>query len=185
MKVIFDPSMIVDFLLLCLGGYLVFSSARKGCVPTFYSLLALCLAYPLACYLFPLLASFFQPPVTRRILGDAIVFAGLTAALYFLVLLVFWATLILLKRAAPDAADRIAATMLGLLKTAVMIMLMILVLITFLPARSSYIKHSFLARSFLSVTNTVAQFLPPALKEKYLERRDGIAVGAGNPALKK
>ena len=66
MQIPFDQSMIVDFLLLCVAGYLVFSSVRRGCVPTFYSLLALCLSYPIDCYLFPLLASRFSPPVAVK-----------------------------------------------------------------------------------------------------------------------
>jgi uncharacterized membrane protein required for colicin V production len=185
MQIPFDPSMIIDFLLLCVAGYLVFSSARKGCVPTFYSFLSLCLSYPIACYLFPLLASFFQPPVTARILGDAVAFAAFVAAIYFLVLLLFWAVLNLLKRAAPDAADQIAAGMLGLLKTAVMMVLIILIMVTFLPNRSGYIKHSFLVRSLMSMVNTIAKPLPPALKEKFLQKKDGIVPGKSGPALKK
>jgi uncharacterized membrane protein required for colicin V production len=185
MQIPFDQSMIADFLLLCVAGYLVLSSVRKGCVPTFYSLLALCLSYPAACFLFPLFASFFRPPVTARLLGDAVAFAAFAAALYFVLLLVFWAVLSLLKRAAPDAADQIAAGMLGLLKTAAMMVFIILIAVTFLPNRSGYIKHSFLARSLLSVVNTIAQPLPTALKEKFLQKRDGIVSEKREPALKK
>lgn len=185
MSIPFDQSMILDFLLLCVAGYLLFGSVRKGCVPTFYSLLALCLSYPIACYLFPLLASCFRPPVTARILGDAVAFAALMAAIYFLGLLLFWALLTLAKRVAPDVADQIAAGMLGLLKTAVMMVLIIVVMITFLPNRSGYIKHSFLARSLLSVVTAIAKPLPQALKEKFLQKKDGIVVEKSAPALKK
>jgi uncharacterized membrane protein required for colicin V production len=185
MQIPLDPSMILDFVLLCVAGYLVFSSARKGCVPTLYSLLALCFAYPVSCYLFPLLASFFHPPVTARILGDAVAFAAFVAALYFLILLLFWAVLSLLKRAAPAAADRIAAAMLGLLKTSVLMALIILLMVTFLPNRSGYIKHSFLARSLLSTVNAMATTLPQGLKEKFLQKKDGIVTEQSPPALKK
>jgi uncharacterized membrane protein required for colicin V production len=181
MQIPFDQSMILDFLLLCVAVYLVFSGVRKGCVPTVYTLLALCLAYPVACYLFPLLASCFKAPVTARILGDAVAFAAFVAAMYFLILLLFWVALNLLKRAAPDAADQIAAGMMGLLKTAVMMVLVILIMVTFLPNRSAYIKHSFLARSLLSVVLTIAKPLPPALKEKFVEKKDGIAAGKSGP----
>ena len=185
MQIPFDQSMIIDFLLLCVAGYLVFSSARKGCVPTFYSLLALCLAYPVTCYLFPLLASFFRPPVTVRILGDGVAFAAFVAAAYFLILLLFWAVLSLLKRAAPEAADQLSAGMLGLLKSAVLMALIILMMVTFLPNRSSYIKHSFIARSLLTTVNAIAKPLPPALREKFLQKKDGIVSEQSAPGIKK
>ena len=185
MQIPFDQSMILDFLLLCVAGYLVISSVRRGCVPTFYSLLALCLSYPIDCYLFPLLASWFSPPVAGRILGDAIAFAALMGAVYFLLLLLFWAVLTLAKRVAPEVSDQAAAAMLGLLKTAAMTLLIILIMVTLLQNRSGYIKHSFFARSLLSVVNTMAKPLPPAIKEKYLQKKDGIEVGTGTPALKK
>lgn len=185
MQIPFDQSMILDFLLLCVAGYLVFSSVRKGCVPTFYSLLALCLSYPIACYLFPLFASSFRPPVTGRILGDGVAFAAFMAAIYFLVLLLFWALFTLVKRVAPDVADQIAAGMLGLLKMAVMMVLIIMIVITFLPNRSSYVKHSFLARSLLSVITTIAKPLPPALKDKFLQKKDGVVTGKIGSASKK
>ncbi|GEM_PF-3230517 len=185
MRIPFDQSMIIDFILLCIAGYLVFSSARKRCVPTFYSLLALCLAYPVTCRLFPLFASFFRPPVTARILGDGVAFSAFVAATYFLLQLLFWAVLNLLKRAAPDAADQLAAAMLGLLKTAVLMAMITLMMVTFLPNRSGYIKHSFLARSLLSAVTTIAKSLPPALREKFFQKRDGIVSENGAPVLKK
>lgn len=185
MKIPFDQSMILDFLLLCVAGYLVISSARKGCVSTFYSLLALCLAYPAACYLFPLLASWFRPPVTVRILGDAVAFAAFVAATYFLILLLFWAALSMIKRAAPEAADQLAAGLLGLLKTAALMVLIILMMVTFLPNRSDYIKHSFLARSLLSAVHTIAKPLPPALREKFLQKQDGIVSEKSGSDIKK
>jgi hypothetical protein len=107
------------------------------------------------------------------------------AAVYFLLLLLFWAVLTLAKRVAPEVSDQAAAAMLGLLKTAAMTLLIILIMVTFLQNRSSYIKHSFFARSLLSVVNTMAKPLPPALKEKYLQKKDGIEVGKGGSALKK
>lgn len=185
LQIPFDRSLIFDLLLVLVAAYLVISSVRKGSVPTFFSLLALCGAYPVTCYLFPLLASFFPPPVEQRILVDAIAFAALMSAVYFLLLLLTWAILSLMKRALPEVADQIAAGFLGLLKTVVMIVFIALIAVTFLPPNSSVIKHSFALRSLLFMVNTIAPPLPRALKEKFLDKRGGLEPGRGKPTIQK
>jgi hypothetical protein len=67
----------------------------------------------------------------------------------------------------------------------VLMALIILMMVTFLPNRSSYIKHSFLARSLLSTVNTIAKSLPPALREKFLQKRDGIVSEKSGSGIKK
>ena len=185
LQIPFDRSLVFDLLLVLVAGYLIVSSVRKGSVATFFSLLILCSTYPITCYLFPLLASFFPPPVTERLLGDAIAFAALMSAVYFLVLLLTWAILALLKRALPDVADQIAAGVLGLVKTVVIIVLINLITVTFLSPQSVFIKHSFLARSAFFMVNAITKPFPSVLKEKFLERKADLEYGRSKPTIKK
>jgi len=166
-----DLSLTFDFSLVIIVGYFVFRGTKKGAVSCLFSLVALCIAFPIACYFFPLFASLFPQEVTQRILGDTIAFATTLISFYFLTLILIWTILKAFKRFHEDVSDRIAGGILGLLKGAATIFIIILLMTTLLPRKTPLIKASFISHSAISIVNSISTLLPPSLKRKFTEKR--------------
>lgn len=164
-------SFIFDFFLFIIVGYCIFRGTKKGAVSCLFSIVALFIAFPIACYFFPLFASVFPQKVANRILGDTVAFATTLIALYFLTLILIWTILKAGKRFREDMSDQIAGGILGLLKGAVVIFIIILFVITLLPSKTPLIKDSFLSRSSVSIVNTISKPLPLSLKRKFIQKR--------------
>ena len=86
MELSFSLSLLFDLVLLCVIGGFIFAGARKGTIPTFLSFIILCIAYPLACFLFPKGASLFDQKTTERMLNDTVAFATVLVCLYLLMI---------------------------------------------------------------------------------------------------
>jgi membrane protein required for colicin V production len=166
-----DLSLLFDFFLFIIVGYFIFRGAKSGAVSCLFSLLALCIAFPITCYFFPLLATLFPQKVTRRILGDSIAFATTLIGLYFLTLILIWAILKAFKRFREDISDQIAGGILGLLKGVVIIFIVILLMITLFPSKTPLVKDSFLSRATISIINAIAKPFPPSLKRKFNQKK--------------
>ena len=166
-----DLSLIFDFFLVIIVGYFVFRGTKKGAVSCLFSLVALFIAFPIACYFFPLFATLFPQKVTHGIIGDAIAFATFLISLYFFTLILIWTLLKVFKRFYEDVADRIAGGILGLLKGTAIIFIIILLMTTLLPRKTPLIKASFISHSAISIVNSISTLLPPSLKRKFTEKR--------------
>lgn len=166
-----DLSLILDIFLLIIVGYFIFRGTKSGTVSCLFSLLALCMAFPTACYFFPLLATLFPQKVANRILVDSVAFATILIAFYFLTLVLIWAILKAFKRFREDVSDQIAGGILGLLKGMVIIFIAILLIITLLPSKSPLLKGSFLSRSTISIVNAIAKPFPRSLKRKFNQKK--------------
>ncbi len=171
MNLFFDLSLIFDLFLLIITGCFIFLGARKGTASCLFTLIALLVAYPTACYFFPLFSSLFSQKVTDRILGDAIAFAVTLVFLYFCILILIWAVLEVFKRFREDISDQIAGGILGLLKGVVIAFIAILLMITFLPSKSPFIKNSFLSRSTIYIVDTISKPFPISLKRKFIQKK--------------
>ena len=171
MNLFLDLSLIVDLLLLIITVCFIFLGARKGAVSCLFTLIALLIAYPTACYCFPLFASFFSQKVTDRILGDAIAFAITLVFIYFCILILIWAVLEVCKRFREDISDQIAGGILGLLKGLAIAFIAILLMITFLPGKSPFIKNSFLSRSTIYLVDTISKPFPISLKREFIQKK--------------
>jgi len=166
-----DLSLIFDFFLFIIIGYFIFRGAKKGAANCLFSLVALFIAFSIACYSFPLFASLFPQKVTQRILGDAIAFAATLISLYFLTLILIWTVLNAFKRFHEDVSDRVAGGILGILKGVVVIFIIILLMITLLPSKTPFIKNSFISHSAISIVNTISKPFPPSLKRKFTQKK--------------
>lgn len=166
-----DLSLIFDVLLFIVVGYFIFRGSKKGAMSCLFSLVALCIAFPVACYFFPLFASLFSQEVTERIRGDTIAFATTLIVFYCLALILIWAILEALKKFYEDVSDQIAGGILGLLKGVAAVFIIILLMITLLPGKTPLIKDSFISRSAISIVNAIAKPFPPALKRKFTQKK--------------
>ncbi len=171
MNFFLDISIIFDLFLLIIIGYFIFLGVRKGTVSYLFSLIALLIAYPTACYLYPFFASLFPQKATERILGDAIAFAVTLSCLYFLTLILIWAILETFKRFREDISDKLAGGILGFLKGVVIALIAILLTITFLPGKSPLIKNSFFPRPTMSIVNAISKPFPLSLKRKFIQKK--------------
>ena len=93
-----DLSLVFDLLLVTIVGCFVYWGAKKGAVSYLFSLLALLMVFPFACYFFPLVTSLFSEDVAKRFLSDVIAFATTLIILYFITLILIWT----LKRHSRD-----------------------------------------------------------------------------------
>lgn len=171
MNLFLDLSFIVDLFLLIIVACFLFLGTRKGTASCLFTLMALLVAYPTACYLFPLFSSLFTQKVTDRILGDAIAFAIILVFLYFCMLILIWAVLEVCKRFREDISDQIAGGILGLLKGFLIAFIAILLMVTLLPSKSPFIKNSFLSRSTMPIVNTMSKPFPISLKRKFIQKQ--------------
>ena len=171
MNLFFDLSLIFDLFLLIVTGCFIFLGARKGTASCLFTLIALLVAYPTACYFFPLFSSLFSQKVTDRILDDAIAIAVTLVFLYFCILILIWAVLEVFKKFREDISDQIAGGILGLLKGVVIAFIAILLMITFLPSKSPFIKNSFLSRSTIYIVDTISKPFPISLKRKFIQKK--------------
>ncbi len=169
-----DLSLIFDLFLFIIVGCFIYWGAKKGVVSYLFSLLALLIAFPLACYFFPLLSSLFSEDIEKRILSDAIAFASALVVLYFITLALIWALMEALKRFYEDVADLVAGGVVGLLKGITVAIIFILLMITLLPKKAPLLKDSFLSRSTISIVNAIAKQFPPALKNKFTHKKKGL-----------
>ena len=167
-------SLLFDLVLLIVVGCFVFGGARKGTIPTFLSFVILCIAYPLACFLFPPVASLFDQKTTERILNDTVAFATVLVCLYLLIILLIWGILAGCKRFYQDIADYLAGGLAGLLKGVTCLFIIILLGITMLPAKSAFIKNSLFSRSALSIVNAISTPFPSLLKKKFVKKREEL-----------
>ncbi len=166
-----DLSLIFDLSLLIIIGCSIFLGARKGTASCLFTLIALLIAYPTACYLFPFFASLFSQKITDRILRDEIAFVITLVFLYFLTLILMWAVLEVFKRFREEISDQIAGGILGFLKGVVIAFIAILLMITFLPSKSPFIKNSFLSRSTVYIVDTISKPFPISLKRKFIQKK--------------
>ena len=166
-----DLSLIFDLLLFIIVGYFIYRGAKKGVVSYLFSLLALLMAFPITCYLFPLITSLFSEDIGKRFLSDAIAFATTLVILYFITLILIWALIKAVGRFYEDVADRGAGGVVGLLKGITVAIIVILLMITLLPKKASLLKDSFLSRSTISIVNAIAKPFPPALKNKFTQKK--------------
>jgi len=164
-------SLIFDFALLLVAGYFIFRGARSGVVNCLFSLVALFIAFPLACYAFPLFAALLPREITKRLLDDTIAFATTLSALYFLTLILIWGILKACKKFRQDISEQVAGGVLGLMKGIVVIVVIILLGITFLPGKASLIKNSFISYSTVSLVNAVSKLFPDSLRVKFIQKR--------------
>ena len=135
MDVSFSLSLLFDLLLLVVIGCFIYGGARKGTIPTFLSFVILCASYPLACFLFPHVASLFAQKTTERILNDTVAYATVLVSLYLLMVLLLWAILALCNRFYQDIADYLAGGLAGLLKGTVCLLIIILLTLMFFRSR--------------------------------------------------
>jgi len=170
----FSLSLLFDLVLLIVVGCFIFGGVRKGTISTFLSLVILCIAYPLACFLFPGIASLFEQKTTERILNDTVAFATVLVCLYLLMILLVWGILAACKRFYRDIADYLAGSLAGLLKGITCLFIIVLLVITLLPAKSAFIKNSLLTRSALSIVNAVAKPFPSLLKKKFGKKKEEL-----------
>lgn len=167
----FSLSLLFDLVLLIVVGCFIFGGVRKGTVSTFLSLVILCIAYPLGCYLFPHVAGLFDQKTTDRILNDTVAFGTVLVCLYLLMVLLLWAILATCKRFYQDIADYLAGGLVGLLKGVVCLLIIILLVITLLPAKSAFIKKSLFSRSALFMVDTIAKPFPSLLSKKFIQKK--------------
>ena len=171
MEFSFSLSLLFDLFLLIVVGCFIFGGSRKGTIPTFLSFIILCIAYPLACFLFPRVASLFDQQTTERILNDTVAFATVLVCLYLLIILLFWGILAGCKRFYLDIADYLAGGLAGLLKGITCLLIIILLVITLLPAKSAFIKNSLISHAALSIVNAIATPFPSLLKMKFAKKK--------------
>jgi len=164
-------SFFYDLSLLIIVGYFIFRGSRKGALNYFYSLLALVVAYPLACPLFTFLISFFPREVVQRMQGDAIAFTTILILLYLLIQALFWLLLIILNRFVEDFSDKLAGAILGLIKGLVIGSIIILLSLSFNPAKLSLFKDSHLTRLASYILDYISKPFPRYLKQKFIRKR--------------
>jgi len=174
---IFNLALILDLSLVIVFVYCLISGFQRGTQRCVFSLVALCSAYPITCYVFPLFASLFSQKVAGRILTDTVAFTTLLVSFYFLVFFLLWATLAALKRFRKDVSEEVAGGILGLLKGVVVIVIAILLVITFLPGTSPFVKNSLLSRSALSLVNSITKPFPSLLRKKFIENKRELERG--------
>jgi uncharacterized membrane protein required for colicin V production len=174
MELSFSLSSLFDLVLLIVVGCFIFGGARKGTIPTFLSFVILCISYPLACFLFPGVTSLFEQKTTERILNDTVAFATVLVSLYLLMILLVWGILAACKRFYRDIADYLSGGLAGLLKGITCLFIIILLVITLLPAKSSFIKNSLLSRSTLSIVTAIATPFPSLLKKQFVNKKEEL-----------
>lgn len=167
----FNLSLILDLSLLIVFVYCLIRGAQRGTQRCVFSLVALCSAYPITCYVFPLFASLFSQNVAERILTDIVAFTTLLVSFYFLVFFLLWGILAALKKFRKDISEEVAGGILGLLKGVVVIVITLLLVITFLPSTSPFVKSSLLSRSALSLVDGIAKPFPTLLKQKFIKNK--------------
>jgi len=172
-------SLVYDMVLIIIVGYFVFRGARKGALSYFYSLVALVCAYPLACFLFPFLISFFPQKVAQKMQGDAIAFATIFMLLYLLIVALFWGLLSALNKLVEDFSDKLAGGVLGLIKGLVIAAIMILLSLSFTPAKLNLFKDSYFTRFASHMVDYISKPLPPHLKEKFIQKRKELELQWG------
>ena len=185
MDLFFSLSLLFDLVLLFVVGCFIYGGMRKGTLPTFLSFVILCIAYPLACLLFPQVASLFDQKTTERLLKDTVAFATVLVCLYLLMILLVWGILAACKRFYRDIADYLAGGLAGLLKGITCLFIIILLAITLLPAKSTFIKNSLLSRSALSIVNVIATPFPSLLKEKFTKKKGELELFWKKPEKEK
>jgi uncharacterized membrane protein required for colicin V production len=185
MDLFFSLSLLFDLVLLFVVGCFIYGGIRKGTIPTFLSFVILCIGYPLACLLFPQVASLFDQKTTERILKDTVAFATVLVCLYLLMILLVWGILAACKRFYGDIADYLAGGLAGLLKGLVCLFIIILLAITLLPVKSAFIKNSLLSRSALSIVNTISIPFPSLLKEKFVKKKGELELYWKKPEKEK
>jgi uncharacterized membrane protein required for colicin V production len=171
MELSFVLSLLFDLVLLIVVGCFIYGGVRKGTIPTFLSFVILCISYPLACLLFPQVASLFDPKTTERLLKDTVAFTTVLVCFYLLMILLVWGILAGCKRFYRDIADSLAGGLAGLLKGITCLFIIILLGITLLPAKSAIIKNSIISRSTLSIVNAIAIPFPSQLKNKFSKKK--------------
>jgi len=174
---IFNLSLILDLSLVIVFVYCLISGAQRGTQRCVFSLVALCSAYPIACYVFPLFASLFSQKVAERILTDMVAFTTLLVSFYFLLFFLLWALLAALKKFRKDVSEEVAGGILGLLQGVAVVVIAILLVITFLPGTSTFVKNSLLCRSALSLVNRIAKPFPSLLKQKFIKNKRELEPG--------
>ncbi len=167
-------SFVFDLSLLIIVGYYIVSGARKGTLHTLFSLVALVIAYPLACLLFPWFASLFPKRVEARILGDTVAFATTIGVFYWLTVLSMWVVHVTIKRFYRDISDYLAGALMGLFRGIVILVFVIMLVITLLPINSSLIKKSLLSRSAISLVSFLSSPLPVHLKNIFVRKKEGL-----------
>ena len=98
-------------------------------------------------------------------------FATVLVCLYLLIVLLVWGILAGCKRFYQDIADNLAGGLAGLFKGITCLFIIILLVITMLPAKSAFIKNSLLSRSALSIVDAIATPFPSLLKEKFVKKK--------------
>lgn len=174
---IFNLSLILDLALVIVFVYCLISGAQRGTQRCVFSLVALCSAYPITCYIFPLFASLFSQKVAERILTDMVAFTTFLVSCYFLVFFLLWAILAVFKKFRQDVSEEVAGGILGFIKGMVIVVITILLVITFLPSTSPFVKNSLLSRSALSLVNSIAKPLPSLLKQKFMKNKGELERG--------
>ena len=103
--------------------------------------------------------------------GDAIAFATILILLYLLILALFWVLLSALNRFVENVSDKLAGAILGLIKGLAIVSIVILLSLSFSPAKLSLFKDSYLARFASYTVDYISQPLPQHLKEKFIKKR--------------
>jgi membrane protein required for colicin V production len=161
----------LDFLILAIVGLCLIRSLFRGAVREVFSILSLVIAYIISAQYFQPFLKVLPSKLSGSPFGNLIAFAALFVCTAIVVNLIGWALHKLVGLIHLTLLDRIAGGILGLVKGSLVVCIVIVVLITFLPNKSSLVRNSSLSAHTIAIVDVVSAIFPKKLRSLYRGKR--------------
>ncbi len=161
----------LDFLILAIVGLCLIRSLFRGAVREIFSILSLIIAYIISAHYFQPFLKVLPSNLLNSPFANLIAFATLFVCTVIVVNLIGWALQKLVSLIHLTLLDRIAGGVLGLVKGSLAACMVIVVLITFLPSKSSLVRNSSLSSYTIAVVDVISTIFPKKLRSLYEGKR--------------
>ena len=161
---------ILDVIIICILGYSLIRGIFRGLIKELASIVGVLAGlYAARMYYAPvsgLLAKWITNVAYREIAGFFIVFCGVLLVVGILGIIIKY----VLKIVSAGWIDRLLGSVFATVKAVLIAAVLLLVLTTFLPKRTSVVKDSMLAPHVMTLSGEIVNLIPGDMKQKFSEK---------------
>ncbi|MDY6950893.1 MAG: CvpA family protein [Thermodesulfobacteriota bacterium] len=159
----------LDVVICLIGGFCLIRGIFRGSIREITSIVGVFVGFYGAYTYYPLLASWLSEFIVNQPYLNIISFLLAFIIVFLAVGLVGVILKQLLKGAKLGWSDRILGAVLGSVKAALVVSVLLIPIMTFLPKNHSLIRDSILAPYVTIVSENIVAFVPRAMKERFRE----------------
>jgi len=157
----------LDIVISLIGGFCLVRGIFRGSIKEITSIVGVFVGFYAAYTYYPLLGKWLSQFIVNQPYLNIVSFLLAFAIVFLAVGLVGVILKHLLKGASLGWSDRILGGLLGTLKAALVVSVLLIPIMTFLPQNHSLIKDSILAPYVTIASETIVAFVPKAMKERF------------------